>query len=137
MTARDPVVGPDQHLIERQFLRQRLIGVGRGEFLGQLGEQRADFRPRQGAGCRDDFGVTPSYFPPHATPNFPYADGKLTDSLKILMKKVNLDPVFQNYRLVGIQTNFTDPTGQPVLMSTAAESASASCHTRWRRRRNA
>ncbi len=84
-------------------------------------------------GCRDDFGVTPSYVPPHADPNYPYPGGELTSGLKALMKLGGIDPVFQNYRLVGIQTDFTDPTGQPVLMSNTiteqGQLQTASCMT--------
>lgn len=84
-------------------------------------------------GCRDDFGVTPSYTAPHAEPNYPYPDGQVTAALKALMRLGGLEPVFQNYRLVGIQTDFTDPTGQPVLMSNTiteqGQLQTASCMT--------
>lgn len=68
-------------------------------------------------GCTDDFGVSPAYTAANPTPNYPYETGEVTDDLKTLVKGFNVDEVFLNYRLVGAQTDFTDPTGQPTLLS--------------------
>ncbi len=68
-------------------------------------------------GCRDDFGIIPPYTKPHADANYPYEGGELTDELQAMMLSAGLDKAFQNYRLVGTQTSFVDPTGQPTLLS--------------------
>lgn len=68
-------------------------------------------------GCRDDFGMEPSFTPPNDEANYPYDSGEVTREVKALLKMYDLDRVFQNYRLVGTQTSFTDVTGNPTLLS--------------------
>lgn len=68
-------------------------------------------------GCRDDFGMEPSFTAPNEEANYPYESGKVTWELKVLLSVYGLDQVFQNYRLVGAQTSFTDVTGNPTLLS--------------------
>lgn len=69
-------------------------------------------------GCKDEFGVEgPAFTPPNDTANYPYPAAPLSRDLLDMMKAVGLDEVFRNYRLVGTQTNYVDPTGQPTLMS--------------------
>ena len=68
-------------------------------------------------GCRDDFGIKPNYTAPNDEINYPYDEGVVTLKLKALMDSKGVDEVFQNYRLVGTQTDFTDATGNPTLMS--------------------
>jgi hypothetical protein len=57
----------------------------------------------------------------------------VTKSLEAMMRAKGLDRVFRNYRLVGIQTNFVDPTGNPTLMSNTiteqGQLQTASCMT--------
>ena len=88
-------------------------------------------------GCRDDFGRVPSTTLPNDDANYPYAEGEVTAELKTLMESAKLDEVFQNYRLIGVQTDFTDPTGQPTIFSnTITEqdqlqtSSCITCHSR-------
>lgn len=68
-------------------------------------------------GCRDDFGAEPSLTEPNDEANFPYEESEPTDELKAMMTVAGVDKVFENYRLVGAQTDFVDPTGQPTLNS--------------------
>jgi len=68
-------------------------------------------------GCRDDFGIDPGYTAPNDSANYPYDSGVVTARLETMMKMKRLDKVFRNYRLVGVQTDFVDPTGNPTLMS--------------------
>jgi hypothetical protein len=69
-------------------------------------------------GCHDDFGVTPADIAslpnPTPYPGAPYPAGTLTPALAQLMQ--GLGPEWQHYRLKGAQVNFTDPTGQPLVL---------------------
>ncbi len=67
-------------------------------------------------GCRDSFGVNPATAPPRNELTTTYPPGTLMPALEVMMKAANLDPVFQNYRLKGSQTNFTDSVGEPTLL---------------------
>lgn len=69
-------------------------------------------------GCHDDFGVTPSDVAPTPNPapypGAPYPAGTLTPALMQLMQGMGAE--WQHYRLKGAQVNFTDPTGQPLIV---------------------
>jgi hypothetical protein len=67
-------------------------------------------------GCRDSFGMEPAAVPPRNELKTTYPPGMLTPMLEAMMEAANLDPVFQNYRLKGSQTNFTDSMGEPTLL---------------------
>lgn len=68
-------------------------------------------------GCTDTFGTTPPYQAPNDSPNYPYSPPPLNPKLVEMMRSAGLDSVFENYRLVGAQTNFVDFTGQSTLLS--------------------
>ena len=69
-------------------------------------------------GCHDDFGVTPGDVAPNPQPSpYPgaaYAPGTITPALAQLMQSLGSE--WQHYRLKGAQVNFTDPTGQPLIV---------------------
>ena len=66
-------------------------------------------------GCRDSFGANPAFRAPRGELKLPYPAEALTPGLLAMMKAANLNPVFQNYRLKGSQTDFTDSRGEPTL----------------------
>lgn len=57
-------------------------------------------------GCRDSLGVEP--------PNS--CDGKVSPILRDMFRKAGMGAEWQNYRLDGCQTAFTDSTGRPTLL---------------------
>lgn len=67
-------------------------------------------------GCTDSFGANPPFTPPRSELKRTYPAETLTPALLALMKAANLNPVFQNYRLKGSQTDFTDSRGEPTLV---------------------
>ncbi|MCH9647460.1 MAG: hypothetical protein K0U98_04425 [Deltaproteobacteria bacterium] len=67
-------------------------------------------------GCRDDFGVEPSYLPPNIEMGLPYAPTKLTPAARRILDEAGLDEVWHHYRLMGTQVTFTDHTGRPTLL---------------------
>lgn len=88
-------------------------------------------------GCKDQFGATPAYVAPHREPDRLYAADSLTPELINLMAAADLAPVWQNYRLKGTMTTFTDAIGRPNLLGNSvlepnfeATSSCMTCHTR-------
>ena len=83
------------------------------EWVGNYG--RCDY-----IGCHDSFGVCPHTVEPKQQINQPYPPGKLTPQLLALFEKKGLtgewSKEWQNYRLKGSQFDFTDSTGQPLLL---------------------
>lgn len=67
-------------------------------------------------GCRDDFGVEPSYLPPNIKMGLPYPPTKLTPAARRILDEAGLDEVWHHYRLMGTQVTFTDHTGRPTLL---------------------
>lgn len=74
-------------------------------------------------GCQDSFGLT--------------ADGKVSPQLIALFKTAGLGPEWQNYRLDGAQSEFTDSTGVATLLGNSitedgfvATSSCITCHAR-------
>lgn len=63
-------------------------------------------------GCNDPFGSNPAQTPP----NQPGATTQITSPLQGMMTAANLNSVFQNYRLDGVQTTFVDNNGNPTLL---------------------
>ena len=88
-------------------------------------------------GCTDEFGVSPSFTPPHKNAiGKQYIPGKLTPDLEALFKKYNLDPVLKNYRLRGTQTEYVDNKGKTILLGNSIleanfdeTSSCITCHT--------
>lgn len=85
-------------------------------------------------GCRDSFGFTPAFIPPHQGPQCQqYPVGAPTSG----WEKLGLQPVYRNYRLKGSMTDFTTPTGLPVLLGNSVTEATfvqtsscMTCHSR-------
>lgn len=78
-------------------------------------------------GYHDAFGVVP----PKS------ADGKVSPALDAMFKKAGMGAQWQNYRLDGSQTEFTDSTGRPTLLGNSeiegpfmATSSCITCHAR-------
>lgn len=67
-------------------------------------------------GCYDAFGSEPRWIPEKEMLQTHYPLGRLTPALERLMGQAKLDPVFQNYRLKGSQTDFTDSMGSATLL---------------------
>jgi hypothetical protein len=74
-------------------------------------------------GCQDTFGLS--------------ADGKVSPQLVALFKAAGLGSEWQNYRLDGVQTEFTDSTGIPTLLGNSitedgfvSTSSCITCHSR-------
>jgi hypothetical protein len=88
-------------------------------------------------GCYDDFGAEPAYTP-SKTPFFErYPAPTPTERLKRLVREGGLDPVWLNYRLKGVQLDFTDGAGRPTLLGDSqieagflATSSCMTCHSR-------
>ena len=85
-------------------------------------------------GCRDLFGQEPGMVPANSLQSgLVYKAETLTPALLALFDKHGLGAQFQNYRLKGSQTNYTDPRGVPTLMGNSiAENGfitTASCMT--------
>lgn len=81
-------------------------------------------------GCSDSFGFAPAYIPPHTGPQCgQYDPGTPTAG----WEKLGMAPVFRNYRLKGSMTDFTTPTGKPILLGNSVTEATfvqtASCMT--------
>lgn len=75
------------------------------------------------AKCKDDFGLNP--------------DGSVSAGLLKLMRDAGLGSEWENYRLDGAQTEFTDSTGRPTTLGNsiieegfATTSSCISCHAR-------
>jgi hypothetical protein len=88
-------------------------------------------------GCRDSFGANPAFRPPRSELKVAYPAETLTPALLALMEAANLDPVFQNYRLKGSQTAFTDSRGEPTLVGNSVTeygfvptASCITCHSR-------
>lgn len=62
-------------------------------------------------GCNDPWGSDPA-----TTKGGANGATKLTPALASLMKQANLAPVFLNYRLDGVQTDYLDASGKPVIL---------------------
>ena len=66
--------------------------------------------------------------------HFGFVDGKITNNLLAMFKASGLDPArWSNYRLDGVQYDFTDPTGRPVILGNSITEdgfqTTASCMT--------
>ncbi|MFT5891822.1 MAG: hypothetical protein ACI9Y7_001929 [Dokdonia sp.] len=88
-------------------------------------------------GCKDDFGCTQRYIPPHKDVNKGYDIGKTTPKLKALFKEFGVPNVFENYRLKGSQTEYTSTQGDTLLLGNSileanlvTSSSCISCHAR-------
>ncbi len=88
-------------------------------------------------GCADSFGTAPPFTPPRPDLKRPYASEKLTPALLAMLKAGNLPPVFQNYRLKGSQTDFTDARGEPIIVGNSVTeygfvptASCITCHSR-------
>jgi len=88
-------------------------------------------------GCRDSFGASPSFRPPRGELKRPYPAETLSPALLAMMKAANLNPVFQNYRLKGSQTDFTDSRGEATLVGNSVTeygfvptASCITCHSR-------
>ena len=62
-------------------------------------------------GCKDAFGSEPANTPS----NQPGATTQISQRLRDLMVAAKLNPVWQNYRLDGVQTDFVDQSGKAIL----------------------
>ncbi len=98
-------------------------------------------------GCSDCFGTTPSFVPSNQCPQQGncaaslvgqvYPGGAITSGLQSLYAKAGYTgdwlAQYQNYRLKGSQTDFTTPTGKPILLGNSVTESSflqtASCMT--------
>ncbi|MGR3278427.1 hypothetical protein ACSYAD_25355 [Acaryochloris marina NIES-2412] len=88
-------------------------------------------------GCHDLFGVVPHNLPSKQAINQQYSPGKITPELVSLFKEHGLTESWgqewQHYRLKGSMTDFTDSTGQPLLLGNSITEQgfvpSASCIT--------
>jgi hypothetical protein len=63
-------------------------------------------------GCNDPYGSNPALTPPRT---FGATTG-ISTALQTLMTSANLNSVWQNYRLDGVQTTFVDGNGNPILL---------------------
>jgi hypothetical protein len=100
------------------------------EWVGNAG--RCDF-----IGCHDAFGVSPHDVAPSSRTGGPYPPGRLTPEVLTVLEAADVPAEFQNYRLKGTQTDFTDPMGRHTLLGNSVteagfvETASCmTCHTR-------
>ena len=84
-------------------------------------------------GCFDEFGVTQPFTAPVRDPYHVYPAEPLSAPLRSLFAAANIDPVFQNYRLKGVQIAFTDSYGRPTILGNsqqeAGQVATSSCMT--------
>ncbi|WP_266158051.1 hypothetical protein [Dyella silvatica] len=96
------------------------------EWVGNSG--RCDY-----IGCHDAFGVTPADVAPKTPVNGGYPPGTLTPALLAKFTAAGLSAEWQNYRLKGSQTLFTNTTGQATLLGNSITEAgfvpSSSCIT--------
>ena len=101
------------------------------EWTGNPG--RCDF-----IGCRDCFGYTPAIVPSNTdAPGAVYPAGNITKQLFGMFQAGGLTgewgAEWQNYRLKGSQTDFTDPSGAPLLVGNSVTEGgfvqTASCMT--------
>lgn len=88
-------------------------------------------------GCKDNFGNTQAYIPPKKIIDQGYAVGGPSKALLDLFKKLNVPEVFQNYRLKGSMTEYTDNQGNANIvgnsileMNLVSSSSCISCHAR-------
>lgn len=84
-------------------------------------------------GCKDDFGNTLPWIPPHKIDSLEYAPGKVTAALNEVFERYEINPVFKNYRLRGTQTEFTNSKGENIYLGSSVLEAgfveSSSCKT--------
>lgn len=88
-------------------------------------------------GCFDDYGAQPA-FTPSKTPYFElYRPPRMTAELETLLSRAGLGSVWRNYRLKGVQIDFTDGEGRPTLLGDSqieagflATSSCITCHSR-------
>jgi hypothetical protein len=96
------------------------------EWVGNAG--RCDY-----LGCYDTFGFTPAVIAPQTPLGGQYPTGTITPGLSALFASLKLPAEFQNYRLKGTQTDYTDNTGQPTLLGNSVTEngfvPTASCMT--------
>jgi hypothetical protein len=88
-------------------------------------------------GCRDDFGATVPYVAPRTPLGGQYGACAKTQELTKIMTDANLADVFKHYCLKGSQTDFTTPTGVPILLGNSvtedgfvSTSSCMTCHSR-------
>ncbi len=86
-------------------------------------------------GCNDPFGSNPAQTPANA----PGTTTQITPALQSMMTAANLDPLWQNYRLDGVQVTFTDDSGNATRLGNSViegenagvplkESSCITCH---------
>lgn len=84
-------------------------------------------------GSFDSFGATPAYQAPNKLLNQGYPSGELTPEVIKLFQQQGLAKVWQNYRLKGTQTSFTDSTGRAIIVGNSVQEAgqinTSSCMT--------
>jgi hypothetical protein len=90
-------------------------------------------------GCHDSFGLTKEHrdIQPNTLVAQGYAKEELSEDLKNLFKKYNLQDVFQSYRLKGTQISFVNEIGEPTLLGNSiieegfvGSSSCITCHAR-------
>ncbi|NNE14894.1 MAG: hypothetical protein HKN51_07940, partial [Saprospiraceae bacterium] len=89
-------------------------------------------------GCKDKFGNTQAFIPKNDTINLGYSQiGGPSKALLDLFDEFNVPDVFQNYRLKGSQTEYTDNKGDTLIlgnsileMNLVPSSSCISCHAR-------
>jgi hypothetical protein len=98
------------------------------EWTGNAG--RCDYM-----GCNDSFGATPANVAPATPTGGTYPAGTLTPALLGLMNAAGVPAEFQNYRLKGSQTLFSNTIGQPTLLGNSviedgfvSSSSCITCH---------
>lgn len=80
-------------------------------FEHHLTPARCDF-----IGCRDAFGATQAVVPPRARQGTNYGRCEHTPRLRAMLTRAGVDDIFLNYCLKGSQTDYTDPTGVPIVL---------------------
>lgn len=106
-----------------------------GTFEHQMNPGRCDYM-----GCFDTFGTQVAAVSPNLSEyNAGYGTCEKTPTLKALMQKAKLSPVWQNYCLKSTEVDFTAPDGTPYVLGnsviegimgngTVAASSCISCH---------
>jgi len=84
-------------------------------------------------GCRDSFGATEPVVRPRARAGGNYGRCEHTSRLRAMLSRARVDDIFLNYCLKGSQTDYTDPTGLPIVLGNSVTEGgfvtSSSCMT--------
>ena len=118
----------DHALLSMHVITKQVPNWTWATFEHHLTPARCDY-----IGCRDSFGATVPVVQPRPRAGTNYGRCEHTPRLRAMLARARVDEIFLNYCLKGSQTDYTDPTGLPILLGNSVTEGgfvtSSSCMT--------